>query len=109
MSNAQSLEVSAHEADRILRPHLLELLARSSPVAGQMVDGADGAATLAVRLESQMGAPFSGGLEDHVLFIIGIDAAVCQDRRRIDDKDIQRKAAPSAAQAEHDPVYGEAA
>jgi hypothetical protein len=71
-----------------------------------MVDGADGAVTLAVRLESQMGTPFSGGLEDHGLFIIGIYAAVCQDTRRIDDKDIQMKAASSAAQAEHDPVYG---
>jgi hypothetical protein len=74
-----------------------------------VVDGADGAVSLAARLESQMGAPFSGGLEDHGLFIIGIDDAVCQDTRRIDDKDIQMQAASSAAQAEHDPVYGEAA
>ena len=62
-----------------------------------MVDGADGAATLAVRLESQMGAPFSGGLEDHVLFIIGIDAAVCQNGRRVDNKNVQMMAALAAA------------
>ena len=101
-SFAQRLEVSAHDAYGTLRPHLLELLAWSSPVAGQMVDCADGAVTLAARLEGKMGAPFPGGLKDHGLFIIGIDAAVCQDRRRVDDKNIQMKAASSAAQAEHD-------
>lgn len=93
------MEVSAHDAYRILRPHLLELLARCSNVAGQVVDSADGLAVLMTCLDGKMGAPLPGGLEDHGLFIIGIDAAVCQNRRRVDDKNIQMKAALAAAQA----------
>ena len=99
---AHRLEVSAHYAYCILGPHLLELIARSSPVAGQVVDGANGIIAIVGGLESKMGAPFPGRLEDHGLLIIWIYAAVCQNRRRVDDKNIQVKAALSAAQAEHD-------
>jgi hypothetical protein len=46
-----------------------------------------------------MGAPLPGGLEDHGFLIIGVDAAVCQNGGRVDDKNIQMKAALAAAQA----------
>jgi hypothetical protein len=94
---SQSLEVSAHDADRILRPHLLELLARSSPVTGQMVNSTSGHFSLVGSLGDKIGAPLPGGLKDHGLFIIGIDAAVCQNAGGVDDKDIQMKAALAAA------------
>ena len=73
-------EVSAHDADVVNEPELLELLARRSPVAGQMVDGANRHFSFTCSLIGKMGAPFPGGLEDHGLRIIGIDAAVCQNR-----------------------------
>ena len=77
------------------------------------MNGANGIVTLAVCLEGsregKMGAPLSGRLEDHGFLIIGIDAAVCLNGRRIDDKNIQMQAASSAAQAEHNPVFRRAA
>jgi hypothetical protein len=93
----QSLEVSAHDADRIHRPELLKLLAGRSPVAGQVVDGANGQTAIVVSPGGKMGAPLPGGLEDHGLFIIGFDAAVCQNAGGVDDKNIQMKAALAAA------------
>jgi hypothetical protein len=108
-SSAQSPKVSAQNAYGILRPHLLELLAWRSPVAGQVVDGANCKVILARSLEGKMGALMASGLEDHGLLIIGINAAICQNGRRVDDKNIQMKAASSAAQAEHDNAYGGAA
>jgi len=70
---SQSQEVSAHDADRILRPELLELLAGRSPVAGQVVDGANGQTASP---GGKMGASLSCGLEDHSLPIFGINTAV---------------------------------
>jgi hypothetical protein len=72
-------KVSAHDADVVSEPELLELLARRSPVAGQVVDGANRYLAFACNLIGKMGAPFPGELEDHSLWIIGIDAAVCQN------------------------------
>ncbi len=57
--------------------------------------------SFAVGFKDKMGAPLSGGLEDHGLLIIGIDAAICLNRRRIDDENVQMKAALAAAQADH--------
>ena len=71
-----------------------------------MMDGADGFFSDGVGLEDEMGAFFSGGLEDHACRINGVNAAVFPDMVRIDHQDIQIEAASSAAQAEHDPVYG---
>ncbi|MCX6677915.1 MAG: hypothetical protein NTU95_08235 [Methanothrix sp.] len=73
------------------------------------MNGANDIVALAGRLEGKMGAPLSGGLEDHGFLIIGIDAAVCLNRRRVDDKNIKMKAALTATQAEHNPVFGRAA
>jgi hypothetical protein len=64
-----------------------------------VVNGANGIIAIVGGLESKMRAPFPGRLKDHGLSIIRIDAAICQNRRRIDDKNIQMKAASSAAQA----------
>jgi hypothetical protein len=97
----QSLEVSAHDADRILRPELLELLAGLSPVAGQVMNGANGHTAIMANLGGKMGAYLSSGLEDHSLPIIGINTAVRKNGRLFDDKNIQMKAALAAAQAEH--------
>jgi hypothetical protein len=105
-SFAQRLEVFAHDAYSIFGPHLLELFAWRPSVAGQVVNGANGIVTLASSLEGKMGAPFSSGLEDHGLRVTGIDASVCQNGRRVDDKNIQMNAALAAAQAEHDTAYG---
>ncbi len=69
-------QVPAHHANRILRPELLELLAGRPPVTGQVVNGTNGHFSLAASLGGKMGAPLSGGLEDHSLRIIGINAAV---------------------------------
>jgi hypothetical protein len=74
-----------------------------------VVNCANGIIAIAGSLVGKMRALFSGWLEDHGLLIIGIDAAVCQNRRRIDNKNIQMEAASSAAQAEHDNAYGGAA
>jgi hypothetical protein len=87
------LEVSTHETDVFGRPQLLELLAGRSPVARQMVDGANRNLSFACSFIGEMGAPFPGSIEDHGLRIIGIDAAVCQNGRRVDNIDIQMKAA----------------
>ena len=108
-SFAQRLEVFAHNAYGILGPHRLELFAGSSPVAGQVVNGANDIVSLAGSLEGKMGATLPGGLEYHGLLIIGIDAAVCQNGRRVDDKNIKIKAALAAAQAEHNTAQGRAA
>ena len=62
-----------------------------------MVDGANGQTAIVANLGGKMGAPLPGGLEDHSLLIIGIDAAVCQNAGGVDDKDIQMKAALAAA------------
>ncbi len=94
-------QVSAHDAYRILRPKLLELLARSPSIAGQVVNGANGDGAIASRLVGKMGAPLPGWLEDHGLLIIRIDTAICLNRRRIDDENVQMEAALAAAQAEH--------
>ena len=56
-----------------------------------------------------MRAPFPRGLEDHGLRVTGIDAAICQNRGRIDYKNIQMTTALTAAQAEHDIAYGQTA
>jgi hypothetical protein len=44
-----------------------------------VVNGANRHFSIACSLIGKMGAPFPGGLEDHGLWIIGIDAAVCQN------------------------------
>lgn len=94
-------QVSAHDADRILRPELLELLAGRSPVAGQVVNGANGNRAVALRLVDKMRALLPGWLEDHGILIIRIYTAICLNRRRIDDENVQMMAALAAAQAEH--------
>ena len=68
-----------------------------------MVDGADCdlSAFFSGVLEGEVRAAFSGGLEDHALRVGGIDAAVFLDAGRVDDEDIEVKAASSATQAEH--------
>lgn len=48
---------------------------------------------------------FARSLEDHGLPVTGINASLCQNRRRIDYKNIQMKAALAAAQAEHDIAF----
>jgi hypothetical protein len=65
------------------------------------MNGANGQRAITVGPEGEMRAPLSSGLEDHGLMIIGIDASVCLNRKRIDDEDVQMKAALAAAQAEH--------
>jgi len=62
---------------------------------------ANGPISFAVGFKDKMRAPLCSGLEDHGLLIIGIDAAICLNRRRIDNENVQMKAALAAAQAEH--------
>ncbi|MGB7571104.1 MAG: hypothetical protein WBL87_05055 [Methanothrix sp.] len=80
---------------------MLELLAGSALVAGQVMNGADGFFSGGVGLEDEMRAFFSGGLEDHACRINGVNASVFPDMVRIDHQDIQIEATSSAAQTDH--------
>jgi len=62
----------AHDANHILWTKQLELPAGRPLVAGQVMDGANGDIPIA----NKMRADVSGRLEDHALWIMGIESAV---------------------------------
>jgi hypothetical protein len=65
------------------------------------MDSANGQIAIVAGPGGKMGASLLSGLEYHSFRIMGIDAAVCQNGRRVDYKNTQAKAALAAAQAEH--------
>lgn len=100
-SSALQLEVSAHDAEVLSRPQLLELLAWRSPIAGKVVYGANRHLSFAGSVADNMGTPLLCGLEDHGIRIIRQDGAVRLDGSRIDDENVQLVAALAASLAYH--------
>jgi hypothetical protein len=91
------MKVAAHHADVVLSSQLLKLLARSSPVAGKLMNFADG---LAFQVD-QMRARLAFWLEHYRIDVSRVNRSIQTDGCRINDGHVQINTAATTSLADH--------
>ena len=91
------MKVAAHNADVLFSSQLLELLARSLPIAGKFMNFAHG---LAFQVD-QMRARLAFWLEHNRIDVFRINSPILPDGCRINDGHVQINTAATASLADH--------